>query len=153
MSMGIIKISPTLGFHLMEALIVVNHVTLGFTLNRTITVNGGKLNTCISNNQLILKNQHWNFEYLKRIFIFTKKILRNFYFETLQHFYKWYIYCQNSQVVDLGKMKSNENEKYVVQEVLVQVHSTDGGAPEGGAERKGVPKRQENARVLELPLM
>jgi hypothetical protein len=41
MSMGILKISSTLGFCLMEALIVVKHMALGFTLNITIGVNGG----------------------------------------------------------------------------------------------------------------
>jgi hypothetical protein len=48
-------------------------------------------------------------------------------------------------------MKSTENEKYVVKEVLVQVRYPKGGA--WGGEPKGVPKRQENARVLEPPLM
>jgi hypothetical protein len=41
MNMGIIKFSSTLGFCLMEALIVVKHVALGFTINITIVVNGG----------------------------------------------------------------------------------------------------------------
>jgi hypothetical protein len=38
---------------------------------------------------------------------------------------------KTTKVVDLGKMKSNENEKYVVEEVLIQVRSPQGGAPEG----------------------
>jgi hypothetical protein len=41
MSMGMTKISSTLGFHLMETLIVGKHVALGFTLNIIIVVNGG----------------------------------------------------------------------------------------------------------------
>jgi hypothetical protein len=92
MNMGIIKISSTLGFCFTEALIVVQHVALGFTLNITIIVNGGSFNTCVSNNQLILKNQNWIFFNIwKKNYFYNKNILREFYFENLQHFYKWYI--------------------------------------------------------------
>jgi hypothetical protein len=42
---------------------------------------------------------------------------------------------KTAKVVHLGKMKSNENEKYVVEEVLVQVRSPQGRAPEGVSPR------------------
>jgi hypothetical protein len=43
-------------------------------------------------------------------------------------------------------LSSHLTEAHVVWEVLIQVHSPEGGAP------KGVPEPQENARVPEPPL-
>jgi hypothetical protein len=67
----------------------------------------------------------------KDVLLSQKQFLENFILKTFNIFTND-IFCVKTAKVDhLGKMKSNENEKYVVEELLVQVHSLKGGAPDG----------------------